>query len=666
MCGIAGVVSLDGTPLPDGVVERMTATIEHRGPDDLGYWRDGGCAFGHRRLTIIDLSRNGRQPLSNGDETTWITYNGEIYNYLPLREELARRGHTFRSKTDTEVVVHLYDEEGANLLHRLDGMFALGLWDAKRRLLLLARDRLGIKPLYYARAGGLLLFASEVKAILASGVVETAPNIDAIVSYLGYRHPLWPSTMFEGIEALPAGHYLIAERGEVRTACYWDLEIPDRREDLGREYYTEQTRELLTQAVHKRLMSDVPLGAYLSGGLDSSIVVALMAQELGDRLKTYSIGFDGEGGDELPYARLVAERYRTDHTEVRLDAQRYLELLPELIGKRDAPLAVPNEVPLYEMSRVLKQEITVVLSGEGSDEIFAGYGDYWRIPFDLRKARLLSGVPELLRRPLLGGMERKYDGRSTFASEVDHFLAGYKWFGPEERLGLLTPEAQRRVRGGGRETFDAVFKRTEGMPYYDRVLYALEKVHLHNLLARVDSMTMAASVEGRVPFVDHTLVEAVTKMPLRYKLRWRSPLHRARAMLSYSDVFRERDDTTKYILRRAFADALPREIVERRKVGFSVPLEQWFRGDLIGYARRLLLSDEARRRGVIDVDALARWLDRGEADGAALGPKVWMLVNLELWFRLYFPDGGTLSVPNAEEVTAEVMRGGCQASEIDV
>lgn len=653
MCGIAGVVSLDGAPVPDGVVERMAATLEHRGPDDFGHWYSERCALGHRRLTIIDLSRNGRQPLSNADGTTWIAHNGEVYNYLALREQLVRRGHTFRSRTDTEVVVHLYDEEGRDFLHKLDGMFAFAVWDTRRRRLVLARDRLGIKPLCYARTGGFLLFASEAKAILASGLVRTAPNIDAIVSYLGYRHPLWPSTMFEGIEALPAGHFLVVEDGQVTISRYWDLDVPAEREDRGEAFYIEQTRELLKQAVHKRLMSDVPLGAYLSGGLDSSVVVALMAEEMGDRLKTYSIGFDEDDTSELPYALLVAERYRTDHTEIRLDAGRYLDLLPELIRKRDAPLAVPNEVPLFEMSRVLKQDITVVLSGEGSDEIFAGYGDYWRIPFDLQKARVLSAIPGFLRRPLLGGLDGKYDGQITFASELEHFLTGYKWFGPDERLDLLTPDARERVRSGGRETFETVFGRTDGLPYYDRVLYALEKIHLHNLLARVDSMTMATSVEGRVPFVDHTLVEAVTQMPLYYKLRWRSPFHRMRAMLSYSDAFRERDDTTKYILRRAFADALPREVVERRKIGFKVPLERWFRGDLIGFARGLLLSDEARRRGILDIDALEGWLERGPANGGEFGQKVWMLVNLELWFRLYFPDGQSLGVQSVEATAAE-------------
>ncbi|MCH7811214.1 MAG: asparagine synthase (glutamine-hydrolyzing) [Chloroflexi bacterium] len=656
MCGIAGIVSLTGAPLPDGAVQRMTATLEHRGPDDYGYWQDQRCAFGHRRLTIIDLSANGRQPLANSDETTWITYNGEVYNFRELRGELARRGHTFSSKTDTEVVAHLYDEDGIKFLQRLDGMFAFGLWDSTRRRLLLARDRLGIKPLYYARAGGLLLFASEVKAILASGLVETAPNIDAIASYLAYRHPLSPATMFAGIESLPAGHNLIAEDGNVRTEQYWDLHVPHEREDLGEDYYIEQTRDLLRQAVRKRLMSDVPLGAYLSGGLDSSIVVSLMAQELGDRLKTYAVGFDGEDGDELPYARLVAERYGTDHTEVRLNAERYLELLPELIRKRDAPLAVPNEVPLYEMSRVLKQEITVVLSGEGADEVFAGYGDYCRIPFDLRKARTLARLPAPLRSLLSGGMARKYGGRMEFESEIDHFLAGYKWFDRDEGLSLLTPDAAQEVRSGGRPAFEAVFRNTEGLPYYDRVLYALEKIHLQNLLARVDSMTMATSVEGRVPFVDHALVEAVTRMPLHYKLRWRSPLHHARALLSYSDTFPERDDTTKYILRAAFADVLPGEIVQRRKVGFKVPLERWFRGDLMSYARELLLSTEARSRGIVDTEAVARWLDRGEANGGEFGQKVWMLVNLELWFRLYFPDGRALDVSRTEQVTAGQAR----------
>ncbi|MEE9285381.1 MAG: asparagine synthase (glutamine-hydrolyzing), partial [Dehalococcoidia bacterium] len=584
MCGIAGIVALNGAGAPHGAVERMTAVLEHRGPDDFGHWLDGACALGHRRLKIIDLSANARQPLSNEDETVWLTYNGEVYNFVELRRDLEKRGHRFRSRTDSEVIVHLWEDLGPGLLERLDGMFAFGIWDQHQRKLLLARDRLGIKPLYYARAGDVLLFASEVKGILASGLVETRPDMDALVSYLGYRHPVGGRTMFQGIHALPAGHFLVAQEGDVRVERYWDLEMPAERRDLGEAHYIEGVRELLGQAVRKRLVSDVPLGAYLSGGLDSSVVVALMAQELGGRLKTYSVGFQDEASNEFDYARLVAQRYGTDHTEVVLDRSRYLNLLPELIHKRDTPLAVPNEVPLYEMSRVLKQDITVVLSGEGSDEIFGGYGDYVRIPFDLAKARALSRLPGPLARALSGGMERKYGGRLDFRSEVDHFLAGYKWFDDDERVGLLTPDARSQVTDGGRAGFDATFQRTAGLPYYDRVLYALEKVHLQNLLARVDSMTMATAVEGRVPFVDHTLVEFATASPLHYQLRWRSPAHRFRALFSYSDVFPERDDTTKYILRRAYRDLLPREIVERRKIGFKVPLERWFRGDLMGRA----------------------------------------------------------------------------------
>jgi asparagine synthase (glutamine-hydrolysing) len=652
---------LDGSPAAPGVAERMAAVLRHRGPDDSGAWAEGPCALAHRRLSIIDLSPSARQPISNEDGSAWITYNGEVYNFASLRERLLARGHRFRSRSDTEVLVHLYEDEGDAMLDALDGMFAFGLWDMPRRRLLLARDRLGIKPLYYALttvAGAeALLFASEVKAILASGLVRTRPHLATVESYLAVRHPVAPMTMFEGIHALPAGHRLVAEEGRYRIERWWDLEMPERREDLGEPYYRERVRDLLGEAVEKRLISDVPLGAYLSGGLDSSVVVAEMAERLGPRLKTFSIGF-GDESDELPFARLVADRLQTDHTEVVLEPERYLELLPALIEQRDAPLAVPNEVALYELSRVLKRDITVVLSGEGADEIFGGYGDYARIPFDYAKARAIARLPAPLRSALGGGIEAKYEGRWAFEGHLDHFMAGYKWFTPGERASLLAPAARVELDAcvadgdGMRGAFESVFERSSALPYYDRVLYALEKVHLHNLLARVDAMTMAASVEARVPFVDHRLVEFATAMPLRYKLRWRSPLHRARALLSYSDGFRDRDDATKFILRRAYARDVPPEVLNRPKVGFKVPLDRWFGGNqrsiagIAGgraYARDLLLSEEARERGIVDVDAVARWLEDGERHWGEFGQKVWMLVNLELWFRRYFPDGRTLA-----------------------
>ena len=655
MCGIAGIVALNGGTAPRDAVERMSNSMQHRGPDDQDSWSQGACALGHRRLTIIDLSELGRQPLSNEDDTVWLTYNGEAYNYVGIRERLLGSGHSFRSETDSEVLVHLYEDKQGDVdavLEEIEGMFAFGLWDTQRERLVLARDRLGIKPLYYAVADGFLVFASEIKAILASGLVQARPSMDGVASYLTFRHAVAPGTMFEGISALPAGHFLTTEDGQVRIERYWDLTLPERRVDRGEEYYRRNVREMLTDAVHKRLMSDVPIGAYLSGGLDSSIVVALMAQELGDRLKTYSVGFGDEALDEFPYAKMVADRYETDHHEIRVDESQYFELLPELIAKRDSPLGVPNEVPLYQMSKILKEDITVVLSGEGADEIFGGYGDYVRIPFDYYKARATRWMPEVVRRPLLGGMEEKYGSGLDSADPVDHFFSGYRWFSPEERLELLSDSTLAQSNSGGRDAFAAHFAEVSEHDYYDRVLYALEKVHLVNLLARVDSMTMATAVEARVPFVDHRLVEFVTAIPMHYKLRWQSPFHRARAMLSYSDVFRERDDTTKYILRRAFEDMLPKEIVERRKVGFKVPLERWFGGDLMPYARELLLSDEARRRGVFNMEGLERWLDRGDANGGEFGHRVWMLVNLEHWFRIYFPDS-TVAYPTvAEGVTS--------------
>jgi asparagine synthase (glutamine-hydrolysing) len=646
MCGVAGIYALDPRArVPAGVATRMADTMHHRGPDDSGAQEFDTCALAHRRLTIIDLSRRARQPLADEREQTWLSFNGEIYNFQSLRAGLHSGGHSFRSATDSEVIVHLYEDRGVDLVHELEGMFAFALWDQQQDRLLLARDRLGIKPLFWARGGDhgeFLVFASEVKAILASGLVATRPNAEAIGSYLRFRHAVSPLTMFEGIHQLRAGHRLVAQGGEFHEERYWKLHVPAEREDRGEAFYIDGVRRLVGSAVEQRLVSDVPIGAYLSGGLDSSVIVAEMAERLGPRLKTFSIGF-GDSSDELGYAKLVADRYATDHTEVILDSSRYLDLLPELIHKRDSPLGVPNEVALYELSRVLKQDITVVLSGEGADEIFAGYGDYIRTAFDYRKARLAGALPAPLRRLVSGEMPAKYEGLDHFDSPAEHFLAGYKWFTASERSSLLRPEIRALLRDRAAQSVTGHFDEYPAGTYYDRVLYTLEQVHLQNLLARVDSMTMATAVEARVPFVDHRLVEFATAMPLHYKMRWRSPLHRARAWFSYSDVFRERDDTTKWVLRQAYADRVPGEIVERRKVGFKVPLERSFHGDIVDHARDVLLDDGAVTQTVLDRGELERWLRDGQEHRGEFGQKVWMLVNLELWFRQYFPDGETLA-----------------------
>lgn len=640
MCGIAGLIARDGRSVPDGLAERMSATLSHRGPDACGAWGTPAVGFGHQRLSIIDLSVDGRQPMLDESGQVALVCNGEIYNHLELRERALARGHEFRSHSDSEVLVHRYEDlvdEPARLLDELDGMFAFAIYDRRRERLLLGRDRLGIKPLYYAVTEGYLLFASEPKALFASGLIEARPDPSSLVNYLAFRHPVSPASMFEGVHALEPGHYLLAEGGRVETHRYWDIPQPDPSEDLGVDEYAALTRAGLREAVRKRLMTDVPFGAYLSGGLDSSIVVALMAELSEEPVKTYSVGF-GAPSDEFPYARMVADRYATDHHEIVLDAPRYFELLPELIRYRDAPLGVPNEVPLYEMSRVLKQDITVVLSGEGADELFGGYGDYARTPFDWRKGQLLRPLPTAARRLLHGGIEEKYGEHAYEADLGAHFLAGYHWFPPAELATLLAPSVINTAATAGRDRILRHFDHTRGWSAYDRVLYVLERVHLVNLLQRVDSMTMASAVEARVPFVDHQLVEFASGIPFQYKMRWRSPFHRARAWLSYSDRFRERDDTTKYILRRAFEDAVPSAILQRRKVGFKVPLEGSLAEDTLAYARGLLRGGQLEQSGLFDAEGLRAWLDRGAANGGEFGLRAWMLANLELWFRLYIED----------------------------
>jgi asparagine synthase (glutamine-hydrolysing) len=641
VCGIAGIVALDGRRVPGGLVERMAATLTHRGPDDCGHREGPSGALGHRRLSIIDLSPDARQPMVNEAGDVALVCNGEIYNHVALREPLLGAGHEFRSRSDSEVILHLYEDHAdapEQVLDALDGMFAFGIHDERRGRLFLARDRLGIKPLYYARTGGFLIFASEPKAILASGMVDPRPDLSSVANYLTFRHPVGAASMYAEIHALEPGHYLVADAGErggeVRVARYWDIARPDRSRDLGADVYAAGVRDLLGEAVRKRLMSDVPIGAYLSGGLDSSIVVALMAQMSDEPVKTYSVGF-GTPDDEFPFARMVAERYGTDHHEVVLDAPGYFDLLPRLIQRRDAPLGVPNEVPLYEMSRALKQDFTVVLSGEGADELFGGYGDYARTPFDWRKGQIVGRLPSPLRSLASGGLEEKYGAGAYEPDLARHFLAGYRWFPERELAGLLRLDTFGDAIEEGRARVLDYFERTEDWDDpYDRVLYTLERMHLVNLLQRVDAMTMATAVEARVPFVDHRLVEYAFGIPARHKLRWRSPLHRARAWLSYSDRFRERDDTTKYVLRRAAEDLLPPEITSRRKVGFKVPLEQSLASDVMRHARTLLLDERTRARGVLDVEGVRTWLDAGAANGGEFGLRAWMLTNLELWFRL--------------------------------
>ncbi|MBN2070039.1 MAG: asparagine synthase (glutamine-hydrolyzing) [Candidatus Krumholzibacteriota bacterium] len=639
MCGITGIFHLDPRENADpALLERMTSLLEHRGPDDEGFFYEGRIALGHRRLSIIDLD-TGHQPMSDSEKTIWIVFNGEIYNFKKIRRELSRKGHSFRTRSDTEVIIEAYKEWGTEFVERFNGMFALALWDKANSRLVIARDRLGIKPLYTSIVDGTLLFASEMKSILAHPRFRREVDPESISSYLGYRCVPGEKTLFTGIEKLSPGHLLIVENGYMSKVRYWNLPAPGKGRDRGEEYYISKIRSLLKRSVKSRMISDVPLGAYLSGGLDSSIIVSIMARLSAKPVKTYTIGFEDEGFNELKYARAVANAFRTDHTEIIVDDREYIDLIPRLIRMKDAPLAVANEVPLHIMSRELRKDITVVLSGEGADELFAGYGRIFRSPFDYERARFLEDDTTIhaeYRERLLSKLQDIYGVRS-FVGELDHFINKYHWLSRLDKEALLSSRIIDKINGDSRvvDFFARQFKEMEGASHYEKLLYIFQKTHLENLLMRVDMTTMATSVEARVPFVDHELIEFVFSMPFEYKLRWKSDVHRLMAAFLPSDEISEIYDTPKYILKASYRDDLPEEITDRRKMGFPVPLDRWTGGRYQEFMKEILLDERTRRRGIFNLDAIEKWLAGDRTSNHSSSLKLWMLMNLEIWFREY-------------------------------
>lgn len=614
MCGLVGVYYFDRSrTCPVHVIEAMADSMQHRGPDGRGFRHGAGYALGHRRLSIIDLS-GGAQPLGNDAGNAWTVVNGEIYNFKAVRAELQTLGHHFKTGSDSEVVLHGHRHWGAAATARFDGMFAYAFIDEAASRLILARDRLGIKPLYYAEFDGALLFASEPKAILAYPGFPKQLNRAAVGSYLDYRYVVGQQSFFDGISQLAPGHRLVVEGGgSPRVEQYWEL--PADRETL---HFDDQSAiaevtESLDRAVEARLVADVPFGAYLSGGLDSSLVVALMAKKHPFPIKTYSTGFEEDGYNEFPYARLVADAYKTQHTEILLSQDRYFELLPQLIRYKDAPLGVPNEVPLWQMSEVLKKDITVVLSGEGADELFGGYGRIFRSALQLEDAGFSGDV----------------------ASE---FLKLYGYFGETALQTYLSKDllADTTAMTYGQNTYRAAFDKVRHLSPVRQFLWVFQKHHLPGLLQRLDTTTMAAAVEGRVPFVDHHLVELGHSLPTSLKLRWKSEADQKAAATLTPDKISEIHDTPKWVLRQVGLGLLPETIVTRKKVGFPVPLGKWLGGKLKQTASEVLLSDKSRQRGLLDVPAIERALATMGESQWDVGMRIWMLLCLETFCTQYF------------------------------
>ena len=615
MCGICGVYNFGtGAPADPVALKRATDAMAHRGPDDEGFHIDGPLGLGNRRLSIIDLP-GGHQPIANEDESIWITFNGEIYNYRDLRPDLLARGHKFRTHSDTETILHLYEEYGFECLEHLRGMFAFAIWDSRKRLLFVARDRLGVKPLFYQVDADRLAFASELRTLRE--LLPRAPEIDAqsVYDFFGFRYIPAPRTFYRGVEKLLPGHYLVADSTSVRTQAYWDIPPEDETSRNSREIAAEIV-ELLRESVRLRLIADVPLGVFLSGGTDSSAVVAFMA-ELGARpLRTYTVGFDESEHSELPYARDVANRFETEHHELIVTPQHMNDELPRLVAFRDEPIAEPTDVALYLISKLAAQSVKVVLAGEGGDELFAGYPKYAAERLAGVFSMLPSAATRAISRWLPYGQHRVRTALEALSirDEAERNIAWFASFSREERENLFASDFLAQVdTSHPARVIESYLEKVRDRSPLKRMLYADLKVWLpDNLLLRGDQMTMAASIEERGPFLDHRLVEMAARIPTR--------------MLT-------RGFKTKVLLKDALRPYVPKNALFRRKVGFRVPVGEWFKKPLRSLVGDLLLSSQAKTRGYFNARNMENFI-REHFDGVRDRQKqLWALVNFELWCR---------------------------------
>ena len=664
MCGINGIAlsSRSRRPLETGLLELMRDSLAHRGPDDYGAYVNGPVALGHRRLSIVDVAA-GHQPMSNEDNSLYIVFNGEIYNHAEYRQGLEERGHVYRTHCDTETILHLYEEEGARVVERLRGMFAFAIWDAKKRELFIARDRLGIKPLYYVHAeDGSLYFASEIKALFAARALAPEINFRVLPDYLANHATSGEETLFRGVKRLLPGHTLRWRDGEVQIKKYWDISFAGAHGDSnesGRsrggsdDDYLREWTDLFRTSVRLRLMADVPLGMFLSGGIDSSAIAAMMSGMVSEPIKTFSVAFAEREANELEYARIVARAFKTDHHEIVVTPEEFFAALPRLVWHEDEPLAHPSSVALYFVSLLASQHVKVVLTGEGSDELLAGYERYRKTIYNLALgARYHKWTSAGLRRIAQRGIE-SLPARSSIRRKLERtflyltpdiesiYFDNFAVFGRALQAELLTPQTKERVgMGSAAGTLDpyanirCYLEQTDAGTLLNRLLYADTKTYLHELLMKQDQMSMAASIESRVPFLDHKLVEFTTGLPERMKLRgW----------------------TTKYVLRRSMQNVLPEPILKRRKMGFPVPVGAWFRGRFRQVIDEYVLSERAMSRGLFDEQFVRRLVAAHMAGAGNHDERLWALVNFEIWLRQFIDGEDAMPSPSlVEAATAQV------------
>lgn len=624
MCGITGFVTLEPSPRKENILARMTASLRHRGPDSEGYYRDGFASLGHRRLSIIDLV-TGAQPMTNEAGDLWISYNGEIFNHADLRVDLERAGHRYKSRSDTETILHAFEQYGPDCLSRFRGMFAFAIWNPKTRTLFCARDRLGIKPFYYYWDGRLFVFASEIKALLLHPAISPAFEESLLSEYLAFGYLSDSRTLFSGIFKLMPGHRLFLTPDGLRVERYWDIPHPPPIEERDEQSYIAECRQRLEETVRMRLMSDVPLGMFLSGGVDSSSIAALMKRMVSGPVKTFAVGYRESAFSELAYARQVSGRIGTEHREIVVSMEDFFNILPQLIWHEDEPITWPSSVSLYFVSKLASEEVKVVLTGEGADELFAGYGRYRFYLLNKRWMQYYRMSPAAMRRAissaiagsglLTASMRRKLQhsilgrGEELESLYLDNFFSA---FSHAEQRHLLCSFDQ--LAASTYDSFLRYWNAKPDAPLLSRMLYADQKTYLLELLMKQDQMSMATSIESRVPILDHPFVEFAATVPARLKVR---------------------GSVAKYVFKRAVEDLLPRDIIHRKKMGFPTPLRQWLREPCAEGLFDILREKNGLLASYVKPSALDSLLDRHQRGLEDATDRIWRLLNLQIWGDIF-------------------------------
>ena len=625
MCGIAGFVNTDGTPADTRVVYRMTDIIAHRGPDASGFYVRGEVALGHRRLSIIDLTTGG-QPMSNEDDSLWITYNGEIFNHADIRPQLEAAGHRYKSHCDTETTLHAYEQWGEQSVTRYRGMFAYAIWDQNKKQLFCVRDRLGIKPFYYYWDGRLFAFASEIKALLEHPDIRTEFNDALLPEYLAFGYNSGEETLFAAIRKLMPGHTLTLTCGNnpsLEIKQYWDARCPKQFDDRPDSEWIAECRRRLEEVVRMRLMSDVPLGMFLSGGVDSSAIAAIIKRQANGPVKTFSVGYRESCFSELSEARQVAEQIGTDHHEVFVSMEEFFNALPRLVWHEDEPITWPSSVSLHFVSKLAAEQVKVVLTGEGSDELFAGYGRYHFYQLNAQWMRAYTAVPGGVRKaiqsavaesPLLSAALRRKLGHTVLGHgptiESLYLNNFYCAFGADEQQKLLASHFAANPYASFLQRWDSVAQ----SPTLPRLLYADQKTYLVELLMKQDQMSMSCSIESRVPFLDHKFVEFAASVPPHMKLRGKQG---------------------KYVIKKAVEDLIPRSIIYRKKMGFPTPISAWLLQEEARAIRDYLRDPDGLLASYVNAAYLNDLLDKHDHGQHDATDRVWRLVNLQVWGDMF-------------------------------